>query len=119
MLADRYLAANWSVGYLNDLALDTSTVGFTVGEMSGVTYLGSSSVVGMHRFAAVQESSADVVLFDASFTLSGALASAVVAGRVTLDAQFDFEGVATAGPSQFVSEEVSPIHASGFIDNSR
>ena len=108
MSANSSLAANWSVSFLNDLALDTSTIGFTVGEMGGVTYLGSSSVVGMHRCAAVQDSSADVVLFDAIFTLSGALASAVVVGRVTLDAQFDFEGVATAGTSVFVSEENGP-----------
>ena len=52
MSANSSLAANWSVSFLNDLALDTSTIGFTVGEMGGVTYRhdwGQTLLKGFHR----------------------------------------------------------------------
>ena len=107
--ADRLLATNWSLTPpLNEVVLDTSSAGFPVGEMSGVTYLGSSPKLGMHRFAVVQDSALDVVLFDSSFTPTGSLLTAKVVGRITLPDQFDFEGVVKAGSSLFVSEENSP-----------
>ena len=108
LCVDQLTAANWSVAPLNDLGLDTSSAGFPVSELSGVTYLGTAPIAGNHRFAAVQDSSPDVVLFDVSFTPTGTLASAEVAGRVRLDALFDFEGIVEAGASFFVSEENGP-----------
>ncbi|MCH2596673.1 MAG: esterase-like activity of phytase family protein [Pirellulales bacterium] len=101
-------AASWSLNPLNDVLLDTTSVGFSVSEMSGVTYLGTSPILGKHRFAVVQDASQDVVLLDASFTLTGSLLSAEAVDRVTLDALFDFEGIADAGDGIFVSEENGP-----------
>ncbi|NOZ41232.1 MAG: hypothetical protein GXP24_13550 [Planctomycetes bacterium] len=73
---NQHALAAWSIASGNDLLLDTSGVGFSVGEMSGVTYLGNSPAAGKFRFLAVQDNGDGLITFDAAFDLSGNLVSA-------------------------------------------
>lgn len=101
-------AADWAVASANSLLLDTTGSGFTVGEMSGVTYLGPSPTVGKHRFVTVQDNGNGLVTFDAAFDLSGNLVSAVALSSQPLGISLDFEGATQVGSSIFLSEENGP-----------
>lgn len=103
-------AANWSVSAGNSLVLDTSASGLTVNEMSGVTYVGPSPVVGRHRFWTVQDDGSDVITFDAAFDLTGNLTSVEAVSQLPLNANviLDSEGIVQVGESLFISEENGP-----------
>ena len=107
-LANGRAAAAWSVASGNDLLLDTSGVGFAVGEMSGVTYLGPSPAIGKHRFLTVQDNGNGLITFDAAFDLSGNLVSAEAVSDRSLSTSRDYEGIAQVGSSVFLSEENGP-----------
>ena len=101
-------AATWSVAPLNSLPLDTSGSGVTVSEMSGVTYLGPSPVIGKHRFVTVQDNGNGLITFDAAFDLSGNLVSAEAIRSQSLGMSLDYEGIAQVGDTVFLSEENGP-----------
>jgi len=101
-------AATWSVAARNAVVLDTSGVGATVGELSGVTYLGPSPAGGKHRFLTVQDNGNGIVTLDATFDLSGNLVSAGAVSSQSLSMSQDFEGIAQVGSSVFLSEETGP-----------
>ncbi len=88
--------------------LDTAGVGFSVGEMSGVTYLGASPASGKFRFTAVQDNGNGLITFDAAFDFSGNLVSAEAVSNQSLSLSLDFEGIAPVGDSLFLSEENGP-----------
>ena len=105
---ERAGAANWSIVASNMAELDTSSVGFAVSEMSGVTYVGPSPVVGRHRFLTVQDDGTGVVTFDAAFDLAGNLVSAEAVSELALPGNLDAEGIVAVGDTLWVSEENSP-----------
>ncbi len=97
-------AANWAVTASNSLTLDTLGSGFSVSEMSGVTYLGPSPAIGKHRFATVQDNGNGIVIFDTAFDLNGQLVSAEAISRQAHGISLDYEGIAQVGSSIFLSE---------------
>jgi hypothetical protein len=102
------VVGGWSVAPLGAVSLDTSAVS-GVGEMSGVAYLGR--VTGLHRFAAVQDSGNQLVLFTAAFAPDGTLQTAVAGSTLALAPGFDFEGLAYTNATRdsvYVSEESTP-----------
>jgi len=101
-------AATWSVTAINSLPLDAAGSGFTVGEMSGVTYLGPSPEKGKHRFLTVQDNGQGIVTLDVAFDLGGKLVSAKAIRSQTLSLNLDFEGIALAGSTVFLSDENGP-----------
>lgn len=101
-------AANWSITSTNTLALDTTASGLTVSEMSGVTYVGPSPVVGMHRFQTVPDEGTGIVTFDATFDLLGTLNSAEAVSNLPIPGSLDTEGIVNLGDTIFISEETSP-----------
>ncbi len=103
-------AAHWNVGAPSSLALDTTAVG-TVGEMSGVTYLGPSPTAGLHRFAAVQNVGGILLTIDVELSPTGSLLSAAAVSSQTLSMNLDFEGVTFTNPARnsvFLAEENTP-----------
>ncbi len=108
-LASQRATAAWTVASGNDLVLDTSGVGFTVSELSGVTYLGGSPTLGKHRFTAVQDNGDGLITFDAAFDrFTGNLISAEAVSSLSLSMTKDFEGIVEVGNSVFLSEENGP-----------
>lgn len=101
-------AAAWSIAPISTIELNTSAVGFSVGEMSGVTYIGPAPEAGKHRFLTVQDNGNGIVTFDASFNLNGGLVAAQAVSNQLLSASLDFEGIVQVGDSVFLSEENGP-----------
>jgi hypothetical protein len=107
--ADRVEASKWSVSPLNNFAVDTSII--PVSEMSGVTYLGPSPTMGLHRFAAVQDGGGILLTIDVGFSPNGAIVSAQSVASLQLAQTLDFEGVAYTNPvrnSVFAAFENAP-----------
>ena len=103
------LASAWNVVFRDSLSLDTSIVG--VSELSGVTYLGPSSTVGKHEFAAVQDGGGVVITIEAEFDASANLISAATVSSLSLANTLDFEGIAYTGDALgtlYISEENNP-----------
>ena len=100
--------AGWSISSGNDLLLDTSSVGFTVGELSGVTYLNEVSD-DVHRFLAIQDNGDGLITFDATFDLDGNLVTAEAVSNQSLSTMMDFEGITRIDDDTiFLSEENGP-----------
>ena len=102
-------ASNWTVSPLDSLALDTSTV--SAAELSGVTYLGPSPILGKHRFLAVQDGGGPLIKVDVEFNPDGSMVSADAVDDLLLSQSLDFEGVAYTNPSRdsvFISYEDDP-----------
>ncbi|TWU29442.1 esterase-like activity of phytase family protein [Bythopirellula polymerisocia] len=103
-------AAHWNVGAPSNQLLDTTAVG-TIGEMSGVTYLGPSPTAGLHRFAAVQNTGGVLLTIDVALSPTGTLLSATAVSAQTLSMSLDFEGTAYTNPTRnsvFLAEEGTP-----------
>ena len=85
-------AANWNVSAPTSVLIDSTTVPFF--ELSGVTYVGPSTVANHHRFVAVQDEGGKLIALDVELSPAGALVSARSTASLTLAASLDFEGVA-------------------------
>jgi len=101
-------AAEWSVAAGNALLLDTTTLGQTVSEMSGVAYLGPSPVAGWHRFLTVPDEGDKIVTLDVAFDLGGNLTAAVAVAALPLIVSRDYEGIAIVDDAIFLSDEDTP-----------
>ncbi|HMO84943.1 MAG TPA: esterase-like activity of phytase family protein [Lacipirellulaceae bacterium] len=107
-LAARGQSAPWSIERINHITL-APPAGVTIAEMSGVTYLGP--VGDAHRFLAVQQTKGELLQFDLSFGVNGAIAAVSGVVPVTINGTLDFEGIAYTNPvrhSVFLSEENNP-----------
>lgn len=100
--------AEWSLTYLDDTVLNTTGAGFTVAEMSGVAYAGSSPIAGNHRFVAVQDTGFGIVEFDVEFSPTGDINATSAKHLRPLDNIRDFEGIVLNDSSVFLSEENNP-----------
>ena len=103
------IAANWNLSAPTSVLIDSTTVPFF--ELSGVTYVGPSTVANHHRFVAVQDEGGKLIALDVELSPAGALISARSTASLSLAVSLDFEGVAytnTTRDSAFVAEEDSP-----------
>ena len=101
-------AAPFTINYRGKTLLSTNTTtdqngaGFTIAEMSGVTYRGGSN------FTAVMNGTDKLVDLTVAFNADGSIASNTVVGGHTLADNRDFEGIAftdAARNSVFLSDE--------------
>jgi hypothetical protein len=107
--ASSYAASNWTISSLNSVTLNTSTM--SVAELSGVSYLGPSPVLGLHRFLTVQDDGGPLITMDVEFSATGSLVSATAVDELLLSDSLDFEGVAYTNltrDSVFISNENDP-----------
>ena len=104
------LATNgWNITFRGSVSLDT--LGVSVAELSGVTYLGPSALPDTHLFAAIQDSGGVIVTIEAEFEADANLVNAAAVDSLALVQQLDFEGIAFTGSAEntvYVSEENSP-----------
>ena len=81
-------------------------------ELSGVTYWGPSPTPGLHQFYAVQDSNAELAVFDVDFSANGTvLSTATITDFALISSTLDFEGIAYTNStldSVFVSYEMGP-----------
>ena len=105
--------ADWTVTPRGSVALTAGSV-TGIREFSGVTYMGhvpGPTVAGLHRFAAIQDSGNQIVLFDVGITSNGTLAGATAVSKRTISPGADYEGIVFTGAARntvFVSEEGTP-----------
>jgi hypothetical protein len=102
-------AAQWSISSPTSVLIDATTI--PIFELSGVTYIGPTTIANHHQFIAVQDAGGKLISLEVEISPSGGLLSARAAAALTLSANMDFEGIAYTNPlrgSVFLAEENGP-----------
>lgn len=102
-------AANWNLSAPSSVLIDTTS--YTAAELSGITYVGPSTVVRHHEFIAVQNTEGKLVRLDVKLDQAGQLIAADTVAITSLGTILDFEGIAYTNPARnsvFLAEEGTP-----------